>query len=139
MSNRWQVGYATSADGISWTKNACNPVLDYGSVGSWDFYQAWNASVIYDDVADSYQMWYTGGPFEEGSIGYATSKHAHLLRIPCDYTTIQEGIDAASNGDTVLVAEGTYYENVRFMGKAITLGSEYIMDGDICIYFSLIK
>ena len=38
--------------------------------------------------------------------------------------------EAEKLGYIVLVAEGTYYENVRFMGKAITLGSEYIMDGD---------
>ncbi len=55
---------------------------------------------------------------------------SQVIHVPGDQPTIQAGIDAATDGDTILVAENTYYENIRFMGKAITVGSEYIMDGD---------
>jgi len=42
---------------------------------------------------------------------------------PSAYRAIQQGIDAASDGDVVLVAEGTYVENIQFKGKNIILTS----------------
>ncbi len=48
---------------------------------------------------------------------------AATINVPADQPTIQAAINAASNGDTVLVAPGTYHENINFMGKAITVTS----------------
>ncbi|MGO9019511.1 MAG: right-handed parallel beta-helix repeat-containing protein [Syntrophobacteraceae bacterium] len=48
---------------------------------------------------------------------------AATLNVPGDYPTIQAGIDAAQDGDTVLVGPGTYMESIDFMGKAISVVS----------------
>lgn len=44
------------------------------------------------------------------------------IRVPDDYPTIQEAINAASDGDTVLVAAGTYYENVVINKTIVLIG-----------------
>ena len=60
---------------------------------------------------------------------------AVTIRVPTNFPTIQGAINAAVDGDTVLVAPGTYVENINFNGKAITVTSEQgpevtIIDGN---------
>jgi hypothetical protein len=53
-----------------------------------------------------------------------------IIQVPQDQPGIQAGINAAFPGDTVLVADSTYYENIDFKGKAITVASHFSIDGD---------
>lgn len=54
------------------------------------------------------------------------SCQADTIYVPDDYSTIQGAIDAAVNGDTVIVKPtgSPYIENIDFKGKAITVKSE---------------
>jgi predicted outer membrane repeat protein len=56
-------------------------------------------------------------------LGAASLAGADVINVPGDQPTIQAGIDAAVNGDEVVVAPGTYEEIIDLMGKAITLRS----------------
>jgi len=48
---------------------------------------------------------------------------ANVISVPGDYSTIQDAIQAAAAGDSILVAPGLYKENIDFLGKAITVKS----------------
>jgi parallel beta-helix repeat protein len=49
---------------------------------------------------------------------------ADTIVVPDDQPTIQAGIDAAVDGEMVLVKPDTYVENIDFLGKAITVKSK---------------
>ena len=61
--------------------------------------------------------------------GFAT-----IINIPIDCSSIQAGINVAIDSDTVLVASGTYFENINYNGKNISVIGEdmetTIIDGN---------
>jgi predicted outer membrane repeat protein/parallel beta-helix repeat protein len=57
--------------------------------------------------------------------------YAEIINVPDDFETIQAGIDAAEDRDTVLVQEGRYEEEyINFRGKEIVLTSRYLLTGE---------
>jgi predicted GH43/DUF377 family glycosyl hydrolase len=67
----FQIGLATSTDGINWTKSNPNPVLTNGQPGSFDADHVDYPSVIYHN--NKYWMWYSGWSNGIRQIGLATS------------------------------------------------------------------
>lgn len=49
---------------------------------------------------------------------------ARTIVVPDDYSTIQQAVDVAVNGDTVFVKAGTYLEEVVIQSKSISLIGE---------------
>lgn len=54
-----------------------------------------------------------------------------VIQVPGDSPTIQDAIIAATNGTVIIVDEGTYVEDIDFLGKSITVRSADPMDWDV--------
>ena len=61
---------------------------------------------------------------------FSTELPARIINIPEDQETIQAGIDASEDGDTVLVQPGTYVENIDFNGNNIVVASLMLTTDD---------
>jgi hypothetical protein len=69
-------------------------------------------------------VWFCGA--EAGTTWYvdaSVSQSGNGQSWQTAFKTVQEGIDAATDSDAVVVAPGTYKENIRFKGKNIVLRS----------------
>ena len=77
-------------------------------------------------------------------VWFCQSVYAVTIGIPEDQSTIQEAVDAAGNGGTILVGDGVYQENISIWNKDLILLSENgptgtVIDGsqsDRCVNIS---
>jgi len=82
------IGYASSSDGITWTKDPANPILSISDGVAWRDVRTYTPSVIYspgkfDGHGDAslYKMWFTGRtntPSTNYAIGYMSSSDPNL-------------------------------------------------------------
>ncbi len=56
-------------------------------------------------------------------MGHIDSTQAATIEVPVNQPTIEAAVSVANNGDTILVHDGTYVENISVIGKSITIQS----------------
>jgi len=54
---------------------------------------------------------------------------SEVFHVPSEFSSIQSAIDAASVNDTIIIDEGTYFENIVVL-QALTLASNYVFSQD---------
>ncbi|MBK8488720.1 MAG: T9SS type A sorting domain-containing protein [Chitinophagales bacterium] len=116
--NDHQIGYAYSADGISWTKYNDNPVLSPGSDVDWYNTFISGPSVILEEGI--YKMWFTAPDLifnsqptdGKGNIGYATSLdgiHWEVFPSSVLIAGAQDNWDSASIAEPIVIKVGSKY------------------------------
>ncbi len=128
------IGYASSTDGINWTKSAGNPLLYKNDGVAWRAARTYTPMVIYSPTrfdghgSDAvFRMWYSGRdiPGSPANFAIGTAERSSIITVgPSgrDFTTIQAAIDGAYDGDTIQVDPGTYHESPR-INKELTVVS----------------
>lgn len=106
-SESFWIAYATSPDGISWTKRGA--VVHPGSQGSWMQKGVLGPTVIYDQGI--FKMWFEGqsGSAYHNGIGYATSSDGMVWTIRPDPVVPTNSQRPTTWHPDVLKRDGTYY------------------------------
>lgn len=85
------------------------------------YFPSWTQTLIWvgdlKNVTIAYFMFYRPGP---APIPIPET----AIFVPDNYATIQQAVDAASPGDTIIVRDGTYTENVKVEKEHLTIRSE---------------
>ena len=117
------IGYATSNDGVTWTKLAGDPVLE-ATPGEWDESGLSWPRVIKNGA--TYEMWY----HSDGKIGRATSPDGVAWTKYAGNPVLGEGWDGGGVGVSTLVLDGGTYKMWFSSGAGATRGIGYAESTD---------
>lgn len=108
----YRIGRATSADLITWTKYASNPILTLGAGGAFDDAGLIGPAVLYEPAeSPAWKMWYTGIKAGVSRMGYADST---------------DGIAFTKRGQVLgLGSAGQFDDEGVGTGPVVKLGSTY--------------
>jgi len=140
------IGYATSSDGLTWTKDPGNPLFSIYQGVAWRNNRCYTPSVLYSPTRFDghgagavYKMWFTGeaSATSNRTIGYAESPPTtvwvdttyspgsaggHTYGYDA-FSTVQGGINGVAAGGNVIVYAGTYNE-APIINKHVTVTGE---------------
>lgn len=132
ITTNFRIGHATSPDGVTWTKDTNNPVLDMGPVGTWDGGWVSAGSVIFD--GSEYHMWYSAHAVWGSGVrvGHATSPDGvNWTKDPSNPVLIPDTSWESTRIDgPVVIFDGTTYRMWYSGGKMYTWRIGYATSED---------
>jgi hypothetical protein len=107
----FEIGHATSSDGVTWVMDPANPVMTLGDPGEWDDGTVWLGAVIHDE--SGFRMWYGGNDGQVCRAGYATSPDGSVWTRYGGNPVMDVGPPGSFDAqwvllDTVVVRDGHY-------------------------------
>ena len=132
------IGHATSSDGVEWTMDASNPVLEPGEPGDWDAYLwAPTPAVLYDGT--QYHMWYVAGTSstDDSTLrgGYAISPDGSVWTKYVGNPVLEVGPPGSWDDNSVVPGSAIFDSGVfklwysGYNGSAIQIGYAESTDG----------
>ncbi|MBI4547812.1 MAG: VCBS repeat-containing protein [Ignavibacteriae bacterium] len=106
--------FKSTNDGENWTQELTGTTADL-------------RSIAFFNESNGFAVGYSGTILH---LSGAAPSSPMIIHVPQDQPTIQSAIAFARDGDTVLVSPGTYRENIDFLGKSITVASQFLTTGD---------
>jgi len=103
----------------------------YGSVyyeSMWSELETLSIDVIHQAIMDLADIWVTA--WENAGKPLPPEYQPRTIHVPTDFLSIQSAINAANDGDTVMVETGNYIETIDFNGKNIIVTSNFILTAD---------
>ncbi len=122
--SRYELAYASSTDG-----GAVAPAAG-------EFIEVTLSAPVKDNSYDGYKLAVKLGSHADGTTTQTLFDDVRVdierttLHVPSCYPTIQDAINAAEDGDLVLIEEGTYYEVIDYLGKDIIVRGDCNGDKD---------
>jgi parallel beta-helix repeat protein len=110
--------------------------IEIGTDTGWETAEMWSTGTVYSpDTSASYaglpltdHVYYYLRIRLNNGISWGSWKQYRFLarfktvfEVPGDFVSLQAGIDSLIDGDTLLVAAGTYTENIDFRGKSLSI------------------
>jgi hypothetical protein len=108
-----RIGYATSPDGIDWTKDSLNPMIDHGNPGSWDDEEVIHPFVIYEN--DTLKMYYNGHDGNTQRILYATSIDGRVWNRYTQHPMLEPGFGGTWDSNELGPLSVVHHENFYHM------------------------
>lgn len=105
-SGAYQIGHATSADGISWTKDPSNPIITYhNDLQNWGYYHSAEPSAVHNQENNKIYLYYMTSKIRSGYTGPNTNLNS------------QHGICVATSADT----DGSNFNNIGSSNRVVVL------------------